>query len=81
MVTLPPGTDVAASTGDPSGKVDNTLTFTAEGSASGPVVRMVLTPAQIKARQDYALEQNRTTLTNRVNELGVCQSRSCSARD
>jgi hypothetical protein len=25
-------------------------------------VEMVLTPAQIKAREDYALEQNRTTL-------------------
>ena len=34
---------------------------------------MVLTPPQIKAREDYALEQNRTTLTNRVNELGVSE--------
>ena len=34
---------------------------------------MVLSPAQIKAREDYALEQNRTTLTNRVNELGVSE--------
>jgi preprotein translocase subunit SecD len=34
---------------------------------------MLLTPAQIKSREDYALEQNRTTLTNRVNELGVSE--------
>ncbi len=34
---------------------------------------MVLTPAEIKAREDYALEQNRTTLMNRVNELGVSE--------
>ena len=34
---------------------------------------MVLTPAQITAREDYAIEQNRTTLTNRVNELGVSE--------
>jgi len=34
---------------------------------------MVLTPPQIKAREDYALEQNRTTLMNRVNELGVSE--------
>jgi preprotein translocase subunit SecD len=72
VITLPPGTDVGAVQATLR-KVDNTLTFTADSSASGPVVRMVLTPAQIKARQDYALEQNRTTLTNRVNELGVSE--------
>jgi len=54
-------------------KVDGNLKFTSSSSASGPVVDMVLTAAQIKAREDYALEQNRTTLTNRVNELGVSE--------
>jgi preprotein translocase subunit SecD len=54
-------------------KVDNTLKFTSGSDAAGPAVDMVLTPAQIKAREDYALEQNRTTLTNRVNELGVSE--------
>jgi preprotein translocase subunit SecD len=34
---------------------------------------MILTPAQIKAREDYALEQNRITLANRVNKLGVSE--------
>ena len=54
-------------------KVDPTLKFTSSNEAAGPVVDMLLTPAQIKAREDYALEQNRTTLTNRVNELGVSE--------
>ena len=32
-----------------------------------------MTPAQIKERQDYAIQQNITTLRNRVNELGVSE--------
>jgi preprotein translocase subunit SecD len=53
-------------------KVDNTLSFTVQ--TSPPLaVNMVLTPTQIRAREDYALEQNRTTLMNRVNEMGVSE--------
>jgi preprotein translocase subunit SecD len=72
LVTLPAGAD-AVGVQAALHKVDGTLTFTTDSTANGPVVRMVLTAAQIKARQDYALEQNRTTLTNRVNELGVSE--------
>src|SRR6202041_1492068 len=54
-------------------KVDPNLKFTSSSSAAGAAIDMLLTPAQIKAREDYALEQNRTTLTNRVNELGVSE--------
>jgi preprotein translocase subunit SecD len=72
LVTLSPGADVEA-VQSALRKVDSSLTFTTDSTASGPVVRMVLTKAQIKARQDYALEQNRITLTNRVNELGVSE--------
>ncbi|MGH8230338.1 MAG: protein translocase subunit SecD [Steroidobacteraceae bacterium] len=54
-------------------KVDATLRYSTSDTAAGAVVDLVLTPAQIKAREDYALEQNRTTLTNRVNELGVSE--------
>jgi preprotein translocase subunit SecD len=68
-VTLPAQSDTAAVI-EALRKVDSTLNFR---SASGPAVEMVLTPAQIKAREDYALEQNRTTLMNRVNELGVSE--------
>ena len=41
--------------------------------ASGPAVQAVLTTAQIRQRQDYAIQQNLTTLRNRVNELGVSE--------
>jgi preprotein translocase subunit SecD len=68
-ITLPAQSDTAAVM-EVLRKVDNTLNFR---SVSGPAVEMVLTPAQIKAREDYALEQNRTTLMNRVNELGVSE--------
>ncbi|MCL4779254.1 MAG: protein translocase subunit SecD [Gammaproteobacteria bacterium] len=32
-----------------------------------------MTPVQIKERQDFAIQQNVTTLRNRVNELGVAE--------
>jgi len=41
--------------------------------ASGPAVQAVLTSVQIRQRQDYAIQQNLTTLRNRVNELGVSE--------
>jgi preprotein translocase subunit SecD len=71
-VTLPAGSDNAAVIAALK-KVDNSLIFRGTGTASGPAVDMLLTPVQIKAREDYALEQNRTTLMNRVNELGVSE--------
>jgi preprotein translocase subunit SecD len=71
-VSLPPGTDSSAVIAVLK-RVDNTLVFRSTTGATGPLVEMVLTPAQIKAREDYALEQNRTTLMNRVNELGVSE--------
>ena len=39
----------------------------------GSSYRVRMTEAQIKARQDFAIEQNITTLRNRVNELGVAE--------
>jgi len=53
-------------------KLDNTLSFTVQTTPPF-AVNMVLTPAQIRTREDYALEQNRTTLMNRVNEMGVSE--------
>ena len=41
--------------------------------ADGQSLRVRMTEAQIKARQDFAIEQNITTLRNRVNELGVAE--------
>jgi preprotein translocase subunit SecD len=36
-------------------------------------LRLTLTEAAIKEIQDYAIEQNRTTIANRVNEIGVAE--------
>jgi preprotein translocase subunit SecD len=40
---------------------------------SGTVIEGVLPTAKIRDRDDYAIEQNLTTLRNRVNELGVSE--------
>jgi len=71
-IHLPRGTDTSKVLASLT-KVDNTLSFSASADASGPVIDMVLTPAQIAAREDYAIEQNLTTLGNRVNEMGVSE--------
>ena len=44
----------------------------AEGT-DGKSLQVRMTEVQIKARQDFAIEQNITTLRNRVNELGVAE--------
>lgn len=49
------------------------LAFDSARSDTGTVITAVLTPAQIRERQDYAIQQNLTTLRNRVNELGVAE--------
>jgi preprotein translocase subunit SecD len=71
-VSLAAGTDPQA-VSSVLQRVDNSLTFSVAAGVAGPTVEMVLTPTQIRAREDYALEQNRTTLMNRVNELGVSE--------
>ncbi len=42
-------------------------------SADGRSLSVRMSEAQIKARQDFAIEQNITTLRNRVNQLGVAE--------
>ncbi len=49
------------------------LAITTESLPSGSAMTAVMTPAQIRERQDYAIQQNITTLRNRVNELGVSE--------
>ncbi len=71
-VHLAPGADSSAVQAELS-KLDNTLTFSTANTPTGPVVNMALTPAQISARETYAIDQNLTTLTNRVNEMGVSE--------
>jgi preprotein translocase subunit SecD len=49
------------------------LTLSTVNLPSGTAIQSVLTPAQVRQRQDYAIQQNLTTLRNRVNELGVAE--------
>lgn len=49
------------------------LTVTMLETGSGSALQVVLPPALIRERQDYAIQQNLTTLRNRVNELGVAE--------
>jgi preprotein translocase subunit SecD len=54
-------------------KSDSAVTVTTENGADGPTVIVAMTPEQIKQRQTFAIQQNITTLRNRVNELGVSE--------
>jgi preprotein translocase subunit SecD len=49
------------------------LGFTRKEDAGSYVLRATLTPAEIKQIKKFALEQNITTLRNRVNALGVAE--------
>lgn len=52
---------------------DTTLTVSRDASATEPTILVQLTPEQVKLRQDFAIQQNITTMRNRVNELGVSE--------
>jgi preprotein translocase subunit SecD len=52
---------------------DTTLTVSRDAAATEPTILVQLTPDQVKLRQDFAIQQNITTMRNRVNELGVSE--------
>ncbi len=52
---------------------DTTLTVSRDAGATEPTILVQLTPDQVKLRQDFAIQQNITTMRNRVNELGVSE--------
>ena len=52
---------------------DGDLEFKRRDVTEGGLLVARMTPAQIRARQDFAIQQNTTTLRNRVNELGVAE--------
>jgi preprotein translocase subunit SecD len=54
-------------------KANRDMTFEVDNSVAAPTLVTRLSPQQIKERQDYAIQQNITTLRNRVNELGVSE--------
>jgi preprotein translocase subunit SecD len=71
-ISLPAGADVTA-VREALRKTNPELTFSIGSGDAGPTLLMEMTPTQVKARQDYALQKNITTLRNRVNELGVSE--------
>jgi preprotein translocase subunit SecD len=71
-VLLPPDADASAARSALASPLQG-LTVTTESLASGSVIVAAMTTAQIRDRQDYAIQQNITTLRNRVNELGVSE--------
>lgn len=52
---------------------DGSILLNTSQSAEGPVIEMTMTPAEVKRRQDVAVQQNITTLRNRVDELGISE--------
>ena len=71
-VVLPPEADASAAR-TALNPVLQGLTVTTDSLASGSAITGVMTAAQVRERQDYAIQQNITTLRNRVNELGVSE--------
>src|SRR5262245_44947421 len=54
-------------------KQDPNLVIATDRLGEGGIVTVTLSPARIKERQDFAIQQNITTLRNRVDELGVTE--------
>ncbi|MGO9802694.1 MAG: protein translocase subunit SecD, partial [Steroidobacteraceae bacterium] len=71
-VQLAPGADVGAARKALTQPLQG-LSVTSENDAAGAVLQASMTTAQVRERQDYAIQQNITTLRNRVNELGVSE--------
>jgi preprotein translocase subunit SecD len=71
-IQLEPGADVTAARAALNQPLQG-LGLTATSDTAGPVIEAAMTTAQVRERQDYAIQQNITTLRNRVNELGVSE--------
>jgi preprotein translocase subunit SecD len=54
-------------------EVDDTIAVTETSVGGQPVFTLQLTAAQIKSRQDFAIQQNIVTLRRRVDELNVAE--------
>jgi preprotein translocase subunit SecD len=71
-VSLRNGTDLQRAL-DALKSPDNSLVLTSETAGEGATIDIRMTPAEVKRRQDQAVQQNITTLRNRVDELGVSE--------
>lgn len=52
---------------------DGGVLVTSTQGPDGLILEMRMTPAEVKRRQDIAVQQNITTLRNRVDELGISE--------
>ncbi len=71
-IQLAPGADPGAARSALTQPLQGLAVVSASSSA-GPALEASMTSAQVRERQDYAIQQNITTLRNRVNELGVSE--------
>jgi preprotein translocase subunit SecD len=71
-IVLPPESDASAARTALSQTFQG-ISTTTESLPSGSAIVATLSTAQIKERQDYAIQQVITTMRNRVNELGVSE--------
>ncbi|HEU4654428.1 MAG TPA: protein translocase subunit SecD [Steroidobacteraceae bacterium] len=71
-VALRNGTDLSRAM-DALKSPDGSLLLTSETAGEGANIDIRMSPAEIKRRQDQAVQQNITTLRNRVDELGVSE--------
>lgn len=72
QIAFGPGTDLDAAQKALTSTLQG-LTITTQSSADGPQLIAAMTQAQVKQREDYAIEQSVTILRNRVNQLGVSE--------
>ncbi|HEX5461029.1 MAG TPA: protein translocase subunit SecD [Steroidobacteraceae bacterium] len=71
-INLPLGTDPVVAQRAITNALQGLAVTTQRGSP-GPAILAVMSPQQIRQREDYAIEQNVTILRNRVNQLGVSE--------
>jgi preprotein translocase subunit SecD len=71
-IALAPGADVAAAQQALATPLQG-LSITTQSGAEGPELVAAMTAAQVRQREDYAIDQSVTTLRNRVNQLGVSE--------
>ena len=71
-IQLAPGVEAGAARSALSQPLQG-LSIVSSSDAAGAVLTASMTTAQVRERQDYAIQQNITTLRNRVNELGVSE--------
>ncbi len=71
-VSFAPGTNLSAAR-DVMQKVVSDITYSVNDSGPVPSIDAKLSKAQVTERQRNAIQQNMTSLRNRVNELGVTE--------